>query len=79
MSWNNLGKLNFNAQGGYVGSSTPVVQEDDDPNKLEDIIKKLPSKRVGKPEEIADLALFLVSDKSNYINGQILRVDGGMI
>ena len=58
---------------------TNMMRSSTDSKKLEDIIKKLPSKRVGKPEEIADLALFLVSDKSNYINGQILRVDGGMI
>ena len=56
-----------------------MMKTSTDSKKLEDIIKKLPSRRVGKPEEIADLALFLVSDKSNYINGQILRVDGGMI
>ena len=46
-----------------------MMKSSTDSKKLEDIIKKLPSKRVGKPEEIADLALFLVSDKSNYING----------
>ena len=56
-----------------------MMKTSTDSKKLEDIIKKLPSKRVGKPEEIADLALFLASDKSDYINGQILRMDGGMI
>jgi 3-oxoacyl-[acyl-carrier protein] reductase len=35
-------------------------------------------KRVGKPQEIADAALFLASDLSSYITGQVLRVDGGM-
>ena len=58
---------------------TDMMKTSTDSKKLEDIIKKLPSKRVGKPEEIADLALFLASDKSDYINGQILRMDGGMI
>ena len=46
---------------------------------LQEVIKNLPSKRIGKPEEIADLALYLASEKSNYINGQIIRLDGGMI
>jgi 3-oxoacyl-[acyl-carrier protein] reductase len=35
-------------------------------------------KRVGKPEEIANIALFLASDLSSYMTGQVLRVDGGM-
>lgn len=34
-------------------------------------------KRIGKPEEIADSIIFLLSDKSSYITGQVLTVDGG--
>jgi 3-oxoacyl-[acyl-carrier protein] reductase len=33
--------------------------------------------RLGKPEEIAELALFLASDKASFINGQVIRCDGG--
>lgn len=58
---------------------TNMMKTSTDSKKLEEIIKKLPSKRVGKPEEIAELALFLVLEKSNYINGQIVRADGGLI
>ena len=35
-------------------------------------------KRLAKPEEIADVAVFLASDLSRYMTGQVLRVDGGM-
>lgn len=40
--------------------------------------EKIPLKRFGKPEEIADSALFLASDMSTYITGQVLSVCGGM-
>ena len=34
--------------------------------------------RNGRPEEIANAALFLVSDEASYVNGAVLAVDGGM-
>lgn len=45
----------------------------------EGILKKIPMGRIGDPEEIANAALFLASDMSNYITGQVLTVDGGMV
>jgi 3-oxoacyl-[acyl-carrier protein] reductase len=39
----------------------------------------IPLKRGGQPEDIADLAVFLGSDKSSYISGQVIQVDGGML
>ena len=38
----------------------------------------IPLKRFGKPEDIAELVLFLASDVSNYITGEVIRCDGGM-
>ena len=35
--------------------------------------------RIGTPEDIADAALFLASDLSSYVTGQVLGVDGGML
>jgi 3-oxoacyl-[acyl-carrier protein] reductase len=38
----------------------------------------IPLKRAGTPEDVAEAALFLASDGSAYITGQVLSVDGGM-
>ncbi|MGO4916407.1 SDR family oxidoreductase [Pseudogemmobacter sp. W21_MBD1_M6] len=40
---------------------------------------RTPARRWGKPEELAGTAIYLASDASNYINGQIIYADGGMI
>jgi 3-oxoacyl-[acyl-carrier protein] reductase len=45
----------------------------------EGILTSIPMKRVGKPEDIAKLAVFLASEDSNYITGQVINVDGGMV
>ena len=42
------------------------------------IISKIPSARLGEPDDIANAVLFLSSDQSNYINGQTMHVNGGM-
>ena len=40
--------------------------------------KKIPLRRGGKPEDIANVATFLASDMSSYVTGQVIQVDGGM-
>ena len=45
---------------------------------IEETISKVSLERVGKPEEIAKTVLYLASDLSSYVTGQIIRVDGGM-
>jgi 3-oxoacyl-[acyl-carrier protein] reductase len=44
----------------------------------ENILSRVPLGRLGLPEEVADMVSFLVSDKANYITGQVFRIDGGM-
>ncbi len=49
------------------------------PEELKAMIKKFTSlRRFGKPEEVADLILFLASDKANFITGAVINIDGGM-
>ena len=40
--------------------------------------KQIPLRRGGSPEDVANTALFLASDLSSYISGQVIQVDGGM-
>ena len=44
----------------------------------ETIISKIPSARLGEPEDIANAVLFLASEQSDYINGETLHVNGGL-
>ena len=44
----------------------------------ESIISKIPSARLGEPDDIANAVHFLASNQSNYINGETLHVNGGM-
>jgi NAD(P)-dependent dehydrogenase (short-subunit alcohol dehydrogenase family) len=46
--------------------------------KREANAQRHPLKKIGSPKDIADAALFLLSDKSSWITGQIIHVDGGM-
>lgn len=46
---------------------------------IEEWKQQIPLKRGGQPDEVADACLFLASDLSRYITGQVLQVDGGML
>ena len=44
-----------------------------------EILKMIPLKRMGKPQDVADTVAFLMSDKANYITRQVISVNGGLL
>ncbi len=48
-------------------------------DKRQEVIEAIPLKRMGKPEEVAEAALFLASERSSFITGEILNVNGGQL
>jgi 3-oxoacyl-[acyl-carrier protein] reductase len=69
-------KINVNCiSPGFI--STAMTDQIDEKHK-EAIIAKIPSNRLGIPEDIANAVAFLSSDQSDYINGETLHVNGGM-
>ncbi|GAA0816662.1 3-oxoacyl-[acyl-carrier-protein] reductase [Clostridium tertium] len=61
---------------GYINTDMTSVLPD---RVKEEVIKTIPMKKIGEPKEIANLVLFLSSNLSNYITGQVINVDGGMV
>tara|TARA_B100000029_G_scaffold496006_1_gene561754 strand:+ start:1830 stop:2570 length:741 start_codon:yes stop_codon:yes gene_type:complete len=68
-------KINVNAiNPGYINTKMT-----EDLSNKDDFLKNIPLNRYGEPSDVAHLACFLASEKSNYITGQTINVDGGMI
>ena len=60
---------------GFISSDMTDALNDD--QKVE-ILKQIPVQKFGNPKNIADLAIFLASEKGQYITGQTISVDGGL-
>jgi len=61
---------------GYI--ETEMTEKLNDKQK-EELTARIPLGRIGSPEDVAGMALFLASDLAQYITGQVFRVDGGMV
>jgi 3-oxoacyl-[acyl-carrier protein] reductase len=47
-------------------------------SELESIVKAIPARRIGRPEEVAELVAYLFSDLAAYVTRQVIRIDGGL-
>ncbi|MCZ6520492.1 MAG: SDR family oxidoreductase, partial [Bacteroidetes bacterium] len=74
-----LGSRNIRSNAIAPGFIETEMTEKLDENTVQSWRDAIPLKRGGKPEDIANCAVFLASDLSLYITGQVLQVDGGML
>ncbi len=74
-----LGSYNIRVNAIAPGlTSTDMMRENTPEKFVKETINSTSLKRIGNPKEIANVALFLSSSMSNYVTGQVIRVDGGM-
>ncbi|MDQ5843627.1 MAG: glucose 1-dehydrogenase [Thermoproteota archaeon] len=69
-------RVNVVAPGAIATDMNEELNEDK--NKLNRVLMRIPLRRIGAPEEIANMVEFLASDKASYITGSAFFVDGGM-
>ena len=74
-----LGSRNIRSNAIAPGFIATEMTDVLDQNVVSEWVKGIPLKRAGKSEEVADLCVFLGSDKSSYIAGQVINVCGGMV
>ena len=72
-----LGKNNITVNAVAPGLIDTPMTRSLDPEIYKIIDKSIPSKKAGKPEDIAHTVAFLSSDEARFINGQVIHVDGG--
>lgn len=73
-----LGSRNIRCNAIAPGFIKTEMTEKLDEKIVEEWVQNIPLKRGGEPQDIANACLFLASDLSSYVTGQVLSVDGGM-
>lgn len=60
-------------------TETPMVEQffADNPDRKEVVEGNIPQRRLGKPEEVAELVTFLLTSDAKYVNGEVISIDGG--
>lgn len=74
-----LGSRNIRSNAIAPGFIETEMTDELNAASIEEWKKTIPLKRGGQPEEVAEACVFLASDMSRYITGQVLQVDGGML
>ena len=73
-----LGPSNINVNAICPGFIATKMNGHLNSNEVAEIVESTPLNRVGKPEDVANLAYFLCSEEANFITGQIITTDGGL-
>ena len=71
-------KKNININCISPGFISTAMTDKIDQKFKDSIISKIPASRLGQPEDIANAVVFLISSKSDYINGETIHVNGGL-
>ncbi|MGM8216753.1 3-oxoacyl-ACP reductase FabG [Bacillaceae bacterium W0354] len=74
-----LGRKNINVNAVAPGFTETAMVTSVPDHIIESLKKQVPLGRLGKPSDIANAYLYLASDESDYVNGHVLHVDGGIM
>lgn len=74
-----LGSRGINVNAVAPGFIQTVMTEEMPEDAKAGIAEQIPLKRLGTPDDVAEVVLFLCSEASSYITGQVIAVDGGMV
>jgi 2-deoxy-D-gluconate 3-dehydrogenase len=76
MEWASVGvRVNTLAPGRFL---TPLTApEMTDPEKYETFVRQVPLRRIGQPDELKEIVVWLASDASSFATGSVIVIDGG--